>query len=140
MKNELLAELLGSAHEALDHAQGKRSLRTTTLPLPPKALNGRAVKRLRATLHASQAVFARGCFEGVGSQTVSHTADVVGPIDVVGFPDNLGGGGRVTVEPITISPDVANPPHRLSSAARMAPHPRFSGSYLRRRPDRPEKL
>ena len=59
MKNEMFTELLGSAHEALEHAQGKRSLRTTTLPLPPKPLNGRAVKRLRATLHASQAVFAR---------------------------------------------------------------------------------
>lgn len=59
MKNEMFTELLGSAREALAHAQGKRSLRTTTLPLPPKPLNGRAVKRLRATLHASQAVFAR---------------------------------------------------------------------------------
>src|SRR5258708_25627516 len=39
--------------------QGKRSLRTTTLPLSPKSLNGRAVKRVRASLHASQAVFAR---------------------------------------------------------------------------------
>ena len=59
MKHELFTELLGSAHEALAHAQGKRSLRTTTLPLPPKSLNGRAVKRVRASLHASQAVFAR---------------------------------------------------------------------------------
>ena len=59
MKDETFTELLGSAHEALEHAQGKRSLRTTTLPLPPKSLNGRAVKRVRATLHASQAVFAR---------------------------------------------------------------------------------
>ena len=59
MKDETFAELLGSAHEALEHAQGKRSLRTTTLPLPPKSLNGRAVKRVRASLHASQAVFAR---------------------------------------------------------------------------------
>ena len=59
MKNEMFTELLGSAHEALEHAQGKRSLRTTTLPLPPKPLNGRAVKRVRASLHASQAVFAR---------------------------------------------------------------------------------
>jgi putative transcriptional regulator len=59
MKNEMFTELLGSAHEALEHAQGKRNLRTTTLPLPPKPLNGRAVKRLRAMLHASQAVFAR---------------------------------------------------------------------------------
>lgn len=59
MKDETFTELLGSAREALEHAQGKRSLRTTTLPLPPKSLNGRAVKRVRASLHASQAVFAR---------------------------------------------------------------------------------
>src|SRR3972149_1066541 len=59
MKNETFAELLASAKEALEHAQGKRSLRTTTLPLPPTPLNGRAVKRVRAALHASQAVFAR---------------------------------------------------------------------------------
>ena len=59
MKDEMFTELLGSAHEALKHAQGKRSLRTTRLPLPPKPLNGRAVKRVRAALHASQAVFAR---------------------------------------------------------------------------------
>ena len=59
MKDDTFAELLTSANEALEHAQGKRSLRTTTLPLPPKSLNGRAVKRVRASLHASQAVFAR---------------------------------------------------------------------------------
>lgn len=59
MKKDMFAELMGSAQEALEHARGKRSLRTTTLPVPPKALNGRAVKRVRAALHASQAVFAR---------------------------------------------------------------------------------
>ena len=59
MKKEMFTELLGSAHEALEHAQGKRRLRTTTLPPPPKPLNGRAVKRVRAALHASQAAFAR---------------------------------------------------------------------------------
>ena len=59
MKDETFTELLGSAHEALEHAQGKRNLRTTTLPLRPKSLNGRAVKRVRASLRASQAVFAR---------------------------------------------------------------------------------
>lgn len=58
MKNEMFTELLGSAQEALEHAKGKRSLRTTTLMAPPKPLNGRAVKRVRASLHASQAVFA----------------------------------------------------------------------------------
>ncbi len=59
MRNEMFADLMESAHEALEHAQGKRSLRTTTLPLPPKPMNGIAVKRVRAALRASQAVFAR---------------------------------------------------------------------------------
>lgn len=59
MRNEVFAELLESAHQALEHAKGKRSLRTTTLPPPPKPLDGRAVKKVRAALHASQAVFAR---------------------------------------------------------------------------------
>jgi putative transcriptional regulator len=59
MKDETFTGLLASANEALDHAQGKRSLRTTTLPLPPQPLNGRAVKRVRGKFHASQAVFAR---------------------------------------------------------------------------------
>ena len=59
MKDEAFTELLTSANEALEHAQGKRNLRTTALPLPPRPLNGRAVKRVRASLHASQAVFAR---------------------------------------------------------------------------------
>ena len=59
MKKEMFAELMGSAQEALEHARGKRSLRTTALPRQPKPLNGRAVRRVRATLHASQAVFAR---------------------------------------------------------------------------------
>ncbi len=59
MKNETFAELLGSVtEEALEHAQGKRSLPTTTLARPPASLSSRDVKRLRATLHASQTVFA----------------------------------------------------------------------------------
>ena len=59
MKEATFAELLGSMNEALEHAKGKRDLRTTTGPLPPKPLDGRAVKRVRAALRASQAVFAR---------------------------------------------------------------------------------
>ena len=59
MKKEMFTELLESAREALAHAKGMRSLRTTTLPLPPRPLDGRAVKKVRAALHASQAVFAR---------------------------------------------------------------------------------
>ena len=59
MKTETFGELLGSMKEALEQADGKRNLRTTTMPLPPPPLDGRAVKRARAALHASQAVFAR---------------------------------------------------------------------------------
>jgi len=58
MKTETFAELVDSMNEALDHARDKRSLRTTTLPKPPAPFNSRAVKRVRARLHASQAVFA----------------------------------------------------------------------------------
>ena len=58
MKAERFAQLLGSMNEALEHVQGKRSPRTTTLPRPPAPFNGRAVKRVRAQLRASQAVFA----------------------------------------------------------------------------------
>ena len=58
MKAETFAELVDSMNEALDHTRGKRSLRTTTLPRPPAPFNSRAVKRVRAQLRASQAVFA----------------------------------------------------------------------------------
>lgn len=59
MKKATFESLLASMNEALEHAEGKRNLRTTTLPLPPAPLSGRAVKNVRATLQASQAVFAR---------------------------------------------------------------------------------
>jgi len=58
MKKELFAELLQSTMEALEHAKGKRDLRTTVLPATPKPMNSAAVRRLRSRLNASQAVFA----------------------------------------------------------------------------------
>ena len=58
MKDATFAELLGSMNEALEHAQGQRNLRTTSLPRPPASLSGRDVKRIRARLRASQTVFA----------------------------------------------------------------------------------
>jgi putative transcriptional regulator len=58
MKSDTFAELVDSMKEALEHAKGQRSLRTTTLPRPPAPFNGQAVKRVRTQLHASQAVFA----------------------------------------------------------------------------------
>lgn len=35
MKKATFEDLLASVNEALEHAEGKRNLRTTTLPLPP---------------------------------------------------------------------------------------------------------
>ena len=58
MKADRFAELVGSMKEALAHAQGKRSLRTTTLPRPLAPFDHRAVRRVRTRLRASQAVFA----------------------------------------------------------------------------------
>jgi putative transcriptional regulator len=58
MKDELFADLMESAGEALDHARGKRELRTTKLLNPPEPMSSSDVKRLRASTRASQAVFA----------------------------------------------------------------------------------
>jgi putative transcriptional regulator len=59
MDQKLFAELLESANEALEHAKGKRELRTTEVPPPPKPVDGGGIKRLRTRLKMSQAVFAR---------------------------------------------------------------------------------
>lgn len=59
MKPQLFAELLAAANEALEHAQGKRSLRSTELPQLPAPMTAKEVRRLRDILQASQAVMAR---------------------------------------------------------------------------------
>ncbi len=59
MDQKIFAELLESANEALEHAKGKRELRTTELPPPPTPVDGAGIKRLRTRLKMSQAVFAR---------------------------------------------------------------------------------
>ena len=58
MKKDLFAELIQSAQDAHEHAAGKRELRTTVLPSPPKPMSARDVRRLRDNVNASQAVFA----------------------------------------------------------------------------------
>ena len=58
MKEELFAELMDSAEEALSHAKGKRELRTTVLPVPPAPMKAAEVKKLRERVRASQSVFA----------------------------------------------------------------------------------
>lgn len=59
MDQKIFAELLESANEALEHAKGKRELRTTELPPPPRPVDGGGIRRLRTRLKMSQAVFAR---------------------------------------------------------------------------------
>lgn len=58
MKKELFAELMRSAGEAVEHARGKRELRTTVLPDAPAAMSADDIRALRGALNASQAVFA----------------------------------------------------------------------------------
>ena len=58
MKDKLFAELLESANEVLQHARGKRDLRTTVFPPPLQPMSAAAVQRLRKKLKVSQAVLA----------------------------------------------------------------------------------
>ena len=59
MNRKVFAELLEAANEALEHAKGKRELRTAELPPPPRPVDGGGIRRLRTRLKMSQAVFAR---------------------------------------------------------------------------------
>ena len=58
MKPELFSELMQSMREILEHAQGKRALRTTTLPGPPREMSAKDIRTMRDAAKASQAVFA----------------------------------------------------------------------------------
>lgn len=59
MKPELFAELLTAANQALEHAQGKRNLRSATLPQLPMPMTAGEIRGVREALQASQAVLAR---------------------------------------------------------------------------------
>lgn len=59
MDKDLFRELMTSAGEALEHAEGKRALRTTELPAAPKPMTATEIKAIREQVNASQAVFAR---------------------------------------------------------------------------------
>jgi putative transcriptional regulator len=58
MKHALFDELMDSAQDALEHAQGKRVLRTTLLPAAPAPLSASDIRAVREQVNASQAVFA----------------------------------------------------------------------------------
>jgi putative transcriptional regulator len=61
MKKALFDQLMESATQAAEHAEGKRSdLRTTVFPKPPKSMGKRDIVKLRLRMKWSQAYLARG--------------------------------------------------------------------------------
>ena len=59
MRSELFNELKESLGEMVEHARGKKELRTTVLPRAPKKRSAREIAELRQRLRFSQALFAR---------------------------------------------------------------------------------
>lgn len=68
-KIKVFAELDGALKDALRHERGERvDLRVTELPPPPQRFGPREIRRIRRSLNASQARFAR--FLNVSANTV----------------------------------------------------------------------
>ena len=59
MSDESFTELKESLTQVLEHTRGKRELRTTILPRPPRPMSKKDVLKIRNNLNFSQAVFAR---------------------------------------------------------------------------------
>jgi hypothetical protein len=59
MKSDTFVELLAAATDALEHAKGRRDLRSTTLPRAVEPMGAKGVRSVRDSLQASQAVLAR---------------------------------------------------------------------------------
>ena len=76
MKKEMFADLMGSAREALEHARGKRSLRTTTPPRPLAPLDGRA-PRVR-DWHTQRRAAAREHLKGTSRRLLAAARHNVG--------------------------------------------------------------
>lgn len=58
MDKELFEELKQSLQEMVEHSEGKRELRTTTLPRPPQKFSAAEIAALRGEINVSQSVFA----------------------------------------------------------------------------------
>lgn len=75
MKKESFARLMESAQQALEHAEGKRELRTTVL-IKTEPMSKDEVKELRERLKASQSVFAN--YLNVSPKTVQAWEQGIG--------------------------------------------------------------
>src|SRR5579862_893783 len=68
-KIKVFDELEGALQDVLRHEKGEGlDLRVTELPPPPRAFGPREIRKIRQSLHASQARFAR--FLNVSANTV----------------------------------------------------------------------
>lgn len=76
MDKNLFEDLKQSLGEAIDHARGKKELRTTTLPRPPQKMGNAEIARMRESLNYSQAVFAR--YLNVSTKTVQAWEQGIG--------------------------------------------------------------
>ncbi len=76
MDKKLFADLKESLNEAIEHASGKRELRTTTLPRPPQKMQSADIAALRERMNASQAVFAH--YLNVSVKTVQSWEQGIG--------------------------------------------------------------
>ncbi len=76
MDKELFENLKESLNEAIEHTEGKKELRMTTLPRPPKKLSNIEIAGLRGEMNVSQAVFAR--YLNVSVKTVQSWEQGIG--------------------------------------------------------------
>ncbi len=76
MDEKQFARLMESAHQAQEHASGKRELRTTMLPQPLPAMDKSEVVKIRESLNFSQAVFAK--YLNVSVKTVQSWEQGIG--------------------------------------------------------------
>lgn len=76
MDKELFEDLKTSLNEAIEHAEGKKELRTTVLPRPPEKLSSVEIADLRVQMNVSQAVFAR--YLNVSVKTVQSWEQGIG--------------------------------------------------------------
>lgn len=77
INNEFFEELKAGLAAAIEHAKGgRKDLRTTTLPRPPRELSAKEIAKVRGQFNVSQAVFAR--YLNISTKTVQSWEQGIG--------------------------------------------------------------
>lgn len=77
INNEFFDDLKAGLAAAIEHAKGgRKDLRTTTRPRPPKEPSAKEIAKVRGQLNVSQAVFAR--YLNISTKTVQSWEQGVG--------------------------------------------------------------